>query len=82
MDSTYKPTIEQETPTYVQLVDSVRSEMTTETKVEPIIVESKGISKWWYYSAGAVVVGSTLLLLGNDDKKKDKPLKLPPNWED
>lgn len=81
MDSAYQPTIEQETPTYVQLVDSVRSEMTTVTKVEPIIVESKGISKWWYYSAGAVVVGSTLLLLGDDDKKKDKPLDTPPEWE-
>ena len=82
MDSTYQPTIEQETPTYVQLVDSVRSEMTTEIKVKPAIIENKGISKWWYYSAGAVVVGSTLLLLGNDDEKKNEPLKLPPNWED
>ncbi len=82
IDPDFQPTIEQETPTYVQLVESVRSEMAQHRNNVVVKQESKGISKWWYYSAGAVVAGTAYLLFNGDDKKKDKPLKLPPPWEE
>ena len=82
VDPGYKPTIEQETPTYVQLVESIRSELVVEENKVVVKKESGGISKWWYYSAGAVVAGTAIILLNNDDgKKKDKPLATPPPWE-
>jgi hypothetical protein len=82
IDPGYQPTIEQETPTYVQLVETVRNEIASEPKKIVVKKESRSISKWWYYSAGAVVVGTAYILLSNDDgKKKDKPLDTPPPWE-
>ncbi|HEM48907.1 MAG TPA: hypothetical protein ENO27_01725 [Caldithrix sp.] len=83
VDPDYTPTIEQETPTYVQLVESVRSELVVKDNNVVVKKESGGISKWWYYSAGAVVAGTAYILLNNDDgKKKDKPLDTPPPWGD
>ncbi|MEJ2543456.1 MAG: hypothetical protein P8Y99_05265 [Calditrichaceae bacterium] len=82
VDPDYQPTIEQETPTYVQLVETVRNEIASEPKKIVVKKESKGISKWWYYSAGAVVAGTAIILWNNGDgKKKDKPLDTPPPWE-
>ena len=80
----FQPTIEQETPTYVQLVESVRQEIITEKNNVVVKQESRtrSISKWWYYSAGVVVAGTAYILFNGDDKKKDKPLKLPPPWEE
>ena len=82
VDPDYQPTIEQETPTYVQLVESVKSEIVVDKDNVTVKKESGGISKWWYYSAGAVVAGTTYFLLSGsgDDKKKDKPLATPPPW--
>lgn len=81
IDPDFKPTIEQETPTYVQLVESVRQEIITEKNNVVVKRESKGISKWWYYSAGAVVAGTAYILFNGNDKKKDKPLDTPPPWD-
>jgi len=82
VDPDYQPTIEQETPTFVQLVESLRSEIDKSERKAVVQQESKSISKWWYYSAGAVVAGSVYFLLNNGYDKKDKPLKTPPPWED
>lgn len=86
IDPDYKPTIEQETPSYVELVESVRAEMDSKVSHEShkaeIKEDKKGISKWWYYSAGAVVAGSAYFLLSKDGNKKDEPLKEPPEWDD
>jgi len=82
-DPDYKPTIEQDPPSYVQLVESVREEMPVQVQKTKMKAESKGISKWWYYTAGAVVTGTTIMLLNNgDDEKKDEPLPEPPVWGD
>jgi hypothetical protein len=84
IDPDFQPTIEQETPTYVQLVESVRQEIITEKNNVVVKQESRtrSISKWWYYSAGVVVVGTAYILFNGDDKKKDKPLDTPPPWKE
>ena len=84
VDPDFLPTIEQETPTYVKLVESVRQEMKTvpEKNNTALKKEAGGISKWWYYSAGAVVAGTTFMLLNKDEnKKKSEPLPEPPDWD-
>ena len=83
VDPNYQPTIEQETPTFVQMVESVRNEIALDENNVVVKQESRSISKWWYYSAGAVVAGTAYLLLSNDGgKKKDKPLDTPPEWDE
>jgi tetratricopeptide (TPR) repeat protein len=83
IDPDYRPTIEQEPPSYVQLVESVRAEMKTKEEEPAVKKERKGISKWWYYTAGAVVAGSAYLLINSshDNGGKAKPLDTPPDWD-
>ena len=76
----YQPTIEQETPRYVNLVTEVRKEKATQAVVQT----KSGISNWILYSAGGVAAAAVIILLvsssGSEDGKKDGPLPAPPSF--
>lgn len=81
----YTPNPDKDTPTYVALVEKVRSEQTKESE-PPAEQSPKEDGKPWYTNtwvligAGVIVVGviAILLLTKEDDKKKDEqPVYLP-----
>ena len=74
----YLPTIEQETPAYVNLVIQERKKREEVVKV----VEAAGISSWVWIGAGGVLATAAIIVIAssgsNDDEPKDKPLPEPP----
>lgn len=81
----YTPNPDKDTPTYVALVEKIKSEQPPE-KEQPKEQEKQVESKSWYQNtwvivgAGVAVVGAVVavLLLSKKDEKKDEP---PPNWD-
>jgi tetratricopeptide (TPR) repeat protein len=74
----YLPTIEEETPKYVDLVTLVRKEKAQQKQMK----EESGISSWVWIGAGGVVATAAIIAIAssgsNDDEPKDKPLPEPP----
>ena len=76
----YLPTIEQETPAYVNLVMQERKKRDEVVKA----VEEAGISSWLWIGAGSAVAAAAVIVLissGDENKDKDKkPLPQPPEF--
>ncbi|MBN2426078.1 MAG: hypothetical protein JXR46_16895 [Calditrichaceae bacterium] len=80
----YHPTIEQETPRYVSLVEEAR-DMKPESA--PVVEKQSGTSKkWWWIGGGAVAVTAVMAVIlsggGDDEKKGEQPLPGPPDYPD
>ena len=74
----FAPTLEQEKPSYVNLVSSVRREE-FRPKTQTVIIKS-GKTKWLWIGAGgaaAAIIGAAVLSNSNDSKSKSLP-KPPP----
>ncbi len=75
----YHPTLEQETPSYVNLVESVRAEY--QPKVAAIQTEKSSFKINWMWvgssAATAAVVGAVILSKNNNEKSETLP-KPPP----
>lgn len=83
LDPEYRPTIDEEPPRFVKMVEEVRQgDITPQAKSE--VKEAKsGLPSWLYYTAaGAAVLTGTLIYIvnGENGSKKNKPLDLPPDW--
>ena len=76
----YLPTIEQETPNFVNFVLQVRKEREQIIKSK----EESGISQWVWIGAGSAVATAAVIVLissGNEDKdKKNNTLPEPPQF--
>ena len=76
----YAPTIEQETPAFVNLVMQEREKRKKVVEV----VEAAGISSWIWIGAGGVVATVAVIAIissGDENKDKDKnPLPEPPEF--
>lgn len=75
----YQPTIEQDTPQYVNLVAEVRHGQT-----QKVTAAESGGNKWiWIGAGGAVLVAAAVYLLNRDDGgSQDEPLPGPPDFPD
>ncbi len=82
----YRPTIDQEPPQFVELIEEEREKTLPKT-----IEQKKGIKKaggWnhWYWigAGGAAVIGTGiyLFLQGDDKSDEQNALPLPPDWPD
>ena len=81
----YIPTIEQEPPPFIVLVNEVRAERgaSVKTDVDKVSFFEKNKSLLWILGGGAALIGLTAILAaGGSDKKAEKPLANPPNWPD
>jgi hypothetical protein len=80
LEPTYRPTIEQETPNYVNLVAEVRKEEDQLAAAEA----GAGISSWLLIGAGsaaAVAIIAIVASSGSDDKgTQDTSLPKPPDF--
>ena len=80
LEPTYQPTIEQETPKYVSLVEKVRKEQ----EQLAVIESSTGISSWLLIGAGSVAAVAIIAIVasgGSDDKgTQDTSLPKPPDF--
>jgi hypothetical protein len=81
IESSYQPTIEQETPRYVNLVTEIRKER---AQLAASAVET-GISTWLLIGAGGVAAAAIIALVttggddnGNTTGGQPKPLSEPP----
>ena len=80
VDPHYSPTIEQEPPPFVNLVEQVKQE---QSKVQA--TESSGDSRWfWIGAGGALVVGAATFIIfkNNGNISGNDQLKGPPNMPD
>lgn len=85
LDPQYKPTIEEEPPRFVKLVEEVRQGDITPQATPHVKKAGIGLPSWLYYTAAgaAVVTGSLIYIVnGENGSKKNKPLDLPPDWPD
>jgi hypothetical protein len=79
IDAIYAPTIEQETPQFVNLVKEVK------TKIKQ---EQKKKKTWLWIGAGATAAAvATYFIIRNNDNgsrppTEERPLALPPDWPD
>ena len=80
LDRNYAPTIEQETPKFVMMVNQVIQERKTQTKLE----EETGISSWIWIGAGGIVATAAVIAIissgDNNPEKKDGSLPEPPEF--
>ncbi|MBD3225958.1 MAG: hypothetical protein GF313_14620 [Caldithrix sp.] len=76
----YYPTIEQEPPQFVQLVEDVRPTVNlSKTKDDKPFYTKK--SSWVYFGGAAILTAGLIKLLMNNNKSKDdKSLPQPPGW--
>jgi tetratricopeptide (TPR) repeat protein len=74
----YLPTIEQETPVFVNLVVQEKEKRKKVKKV----VEEAGISSWLWIGAGTAVAATAVIVLisSGDENKDKKPLPEPPEF--
>jgi tetratricopeptide (TPR) repeat protein len=83
IDPGYNPTIEQEPPKFVELVNTVRSEVESqpvEADSKPVEIKEQKSNHWPWYAAGAAVVGIGAYIILKNGDNKDDPLKEPPAW--
>ncbi|MGD9488592.1 MAG: tetratricopeptide repeat protein [Calditrichaceae bacterium] len=82
MDPGYHPTIEDEPPVFVELVDVVRTEISVQEAAS--VPEKKSNKKWiWIGAGGAVLLGTIAIIAGGSgggDSDGKKPLSSPPDW--
>jgi tetratricopeptide (TPR) repeat protein len=80
----YSPTIEQEPPPFIVLINEVRTDSTPAAKSDQSVgFFEKNKSLLWIVGGGAVLIGLTAILAaGGDDKKNAEPLSNPPDWPD
>lgn len=78
----YSPTLEMETPKYVNFVTKIKEKYASKSRVvTPKSTVKKSLNINWYIVGGAgvaVTVIAILLLSGDDDKTADQPLSMPP----
>jgi len=88
LNPTYNPTIEEETPSYVNLVSEVRQEVVQAQVDKPgAPSDSSAISPWvWVGLGSAAVAIIALIASGNGDSNQDpeggQPLPEPPSYPD
>lgn len=84
LDPEYQPTIEEEPPRFIELVETVRMESSTAAAKSTLEKQDSKIPGWFYYTvAGVAVATGTYFFMTNGDqsaKKKDKILDSPPDW--
>jgi hypothetical protein len=82
LDPSYQPTIEQETPRFVNLVEEVRKEV----KQVAMTNESSGINKWLVIGAGGLAAAAIIAVVvsgsgnGDDQNGNKTSLPEPPNF--
>jgi len=79
----YTPTIEQEPPPFIVLVNEVRAEsgISVEKSSDKTSFFEKNKSLLWIVGGGAALIGLTAVLAaGGNNKKESKPLAHPPDW--
>ena len=80
LESAYQPTIEEEAPRYIALVEEARREFSQRKAV--LAQSESGISSWvWIGAGGAALVATAVLLLsgsGSGSDQKSAKLPLPP----
>jgi hypothetical protein len=81
LEPSYQPTIEQETPRYVNLVAEMRAEQTQLA----VSQQDSGLNKWLLIGAGSVAAAAIIVLVasgggdeGATDDNKNNPLSQPP----
>jgi len=80
LNPAYHPTLEQEKPSYVRLVDAVRNEMKPK-KTKKATQTSKSNTLLWAGSGGAAALLIILgVLLSGDDSSKPQALPKPPDF--
>jgi hypothetical protein len=80
----YSPTIEQEPPPFIVLINEVRSARAPAGKTaQSVGFFEKNKSLLWIVGGGALLIGLTAILAaGADEKKNNEPLSNPPDWPD
>jgi hypothetical protein len=75
LNPAYQPTIEEETPKYVNLVSEVKAE---QEQLAASAVTA-GISSWWLIGAGGVAAVAIIAIVasGGDDNQGNEDLSLP-----
>lgn len=81
LNPAYHPTLEQEKPSYVRLVDTVRGEIKPQ-KTETTEKNSRSNTLLWAGSGGAITVAIIIgvLLSGSGDNGKSHALPKPPSF--
>jgi hypothetical protein len=78
IDPSYQPTIEEETPQFVNFVAQVRSQYTK----PPSKNNKKGLMKWMAVGAGAIITVAVVAVMASgttpEEEKPDNPLPEPP----
>jgi hypothetical protein len=85
MKPDYTPTLEQEPPPFIVLVNEVRAEKGTSAtnSAEDVSFFEKHKSLLWIVGGGAALIGLTAILAaGSNNKKEAQPLAHPPDWPD
>ena len=80
LEPAYQPTIEEEAPRYVALIEEVRRELSQRTALQK--QSDGGISNWvWIGASGAAVAATVILLMSggsSGSESKSAQLPLPP----
>jgi hypothetical protein len=79
VEPNYQPTIEQETPKYLNLVTEVREEQSKQAA----LLQPSGKRKWLWIGAGSAAAVAIIAIAasgngGSDDTQANKPLPEPP----
>ena len=75
----YTPTMQMETPRYVNFVNKIKKKYVSKSKSVPRPVRSSQNINWYLWGgAGVAITALAILLLGDDNGKKGQPLSLPP----
>jgi tetratricopeptide (TPR) repeat protein len=81
----YMPTIEQEPPPFIVMINEVRAEkgISPAKSTKKVTFFEKHKSLLWIVGGGAALIGLTAVLAaGGNNKKESKPLAHPPDWPD
>jgi len=82
IDPAYQPTIEQESPRFVALVDEARAEYAVMNSRQPV-PQKTGIKSWMLWGAGGAAVTAIIIIAatssgGTDNNSTNQPLPAPP----
>jgi len=82
----YSPTIEEETPKYVNMVQMVRSKRAEKQQIPPVAeADSSGISPWVWIGAGGLGLITIIAIVSSNngtvtDNPQSQPLPEPPGY--
>lgn len=82
LDSAYQPTLEQESPRFVALVEGARAEYAARSQAEQAVSRT-GRKKWIWLGAGGAAVAAIIVIVasasgGADNSNTNQPLPAPP----